>query len=188
MLKNISFIFLQQSSSSKIPKSASTWIEKARLPCWLPRGQQVSHQRRIWGINCTEARKHESKGSTLALKPRVDATRSPKQGYQWLHKKDLCPSKIWKKRVRCPKYIYFTFWIQSLSCPSPFTFENNRCLLDVPNMVCLHITDSEEGSGIYARNIDDYYNKSVQSWHQSPLRSTWKIGKKDKIGHYSLII
>ena len=31
--------------------------------------------------------------STLALKPRVDVTRSPKQGCQWPHKKDLCPTK-----------------------------------------------------------------------------------------------
>ena len=32
-------------------------------------------------------------GSTLALKPRADVTRSPKQGYQWPNKKDLCPQK-----------------------------------------------------------------------------------------------
>ena len=36
--------------------------------------------------------------STLALKPRADVTRSPKQEYQWLHKKDLCPTKILKKK------------------------------------------------------------------------------------------
>ena len=36
--------------------------------------------------------------STLALKPRADVTRSPKQGYQWPHKKDLCPTKILKKK------------------------------------------------------------------------------------------
>ena len=38
------------------------------------------------------------KGSTLALKPRADITRSPKQGYQWPHEKDLCPPKIKKKK------------------------------------------------------------------------------------------
>ena len=37
------------------------------------------------------------KGSTLALKPRADITRSPKQGYQWTHKKDLYPPKNFKK-------------------------------------------------------------------------------------------
>ena len=25
------------------------------LPCWLPRGQQVSHQQWIWGIGCAQA-------------------------------------------------------------------------------------------------------------------------------------
>ena len=28
------------------------------LPRWLSRGQQVSHQRWIWGIHCAQARKH----------------------------------------------------------------------------------------------------------------------------------
>ena len=36
-----------------------------------------------------------SMGGVLALKPR-DVTRSPKQGYHWLHKKDLCPPKIFE--------------------------------------------------------------------------------------------
>ena len=35
--------------------------------------------------------------STLVLKPRADVTRSSKQGYQWPHKKDLCPTKFFKK-------------------------------------------------------------------------------------------
>ena len=47
--------------------------------------------------NSTQARKHASK-STLALKPRADVTRSPKQGYQWPHKKDMCPPKIYLKK------------------------------------------------------------------------------------------
>ena len=32
-------------------------------------------------------------GSSLAWKPGTDVTRSPTQGYQWLHKKDSCPPK-----------------------------------------------------------------------------------------------
>ena len=71
--------------------SAGTWIEKARLPCWPLYSQQVSHQRWISGIHCMQATKHASEGSTLSLKPRGDVTRSPKQGYQWFHEKDLCP-------------------------------------------------------------------------------------------------
>ena len=35
---------------------------------------------------------------TLALKPRGDVTRSPKQGYQWPHKKDSCPPKFFLKK------------------------------------------------------------------------------------------
>ena len=45
----------------------------------------------------TQARKHAKKGSSIALKPRADVTRSPKRGYQWPDKKDFCPSKILKK-------------------------------------------------------------------------------------------
>ena len=41
--------------------------------------------------------KARKKGSTLALKPRADVTRSPKQGYQRPHEKDLRPPKIQKK-------------------------------------------------------------------------------------------
>ena len=43
------------------------------------RGLQVSHQRWIWGSRCAQAMKQQVKGSTMALKPRADITRSPKQ-------------------------------------------------------------------------------------------------------------
>ena len=36
---------------------------------------------------------------TLVLKPRGDVSRSPKQGYQWPHKKDLCPAIFFKKKL-----------------------------------------------------------------------------------------
>ena len=48
----------------------------------------------------TQARKPASEKSTLALKPTEDVTRSPKQGYQWPHEKDLCPSKIKKTNLQ----------------------------------------------------------------------------------------
>ena len=44
--------------------------------------------------NRIQARKRASENSTLALKPRSDIPRSPKQWYQWPHEKDLCPPKI----------------------------------------------------------------------------------------------
>ena len=50
---------------------------------------------------------------TLALKPRDDVTRSLKQGYQWPHKKDLCPPKIKKETnltIRCfPVAVHVSF-------------------------------------------------------------------------------
>ena len=57
-------------------------------------GKQLLPQRWIWGIHCMEATKHASARSTLALKLRVDVIRSPKQGYQWPHKKYLSSLKI----------------------------------------------------------------------------------------------
>ena len=52
-----------------------------------------------------QARKHASKTSALALKPRADVTRTPKQGYQWLHKKDSNPSyKIFLKNDELTGY------------------------------------------------------------------------------------
>ena len=72
--------------------------EHDQLPCWLLYSQQVLHQRWISGIHGTQATKHASEGSTLALKPRGDVIRSPKQGYQWPHKKNSCPPKIYKKK------------------------------------------------------------------------------------------
>ena len=47
-----------------------------------------------------QARKHVNERSTLALKPRADVTRSPKQGYEWPHKKDMCPPKKKKKKLK----------------------------------------------------------------------------------------
>ena len=67
---------------------ASMWTEMGWLPCWLPRGQQVLHQRWIWGIHCTQAMKHTSERSNMASKPRSDITKSPTRRYQWSHKKD----------------------------------------------------------------------------------------------------
>ena len=32
------------------------------IPCWPPRGQQMSHQRWIWGLCCMQAIKHGSRG------------------------------------------------------------------------------------------------------------------------------
>ena len=36
------------------------WMRMAGLPCWLPRGQQVSYPRWVWGFHCTQVMKHAS--------------------------------------------------------------------------------------------------------------------------------
>ena len=51
-------------------------------------------------INSMQTRKCGSENSTLALKPRADITRSPKQAYQWPNKKDLYPLKILKNKKK----------------------------------------------------------------------------------------
>ena len=40
----------------------NTWIGMTWLPCSPLRGQQVSHQRWIWGFHCTQATKHACEG------------------------------------------------------------------------------------------------------------------------------
>ena len=46
-----------------------------------------------------QAMKHTRQGSTLVFTTRAEITRSPKQGYKWYHKKELCPPKIKKRNV-----------------------------------------------------------------------------------------
>ena len=52
--------------------------------------------------------KHASEECTLALKPRVDVIKCPKQGYmhQWSHKKDLCIPKIIGKKEKNPTLMW----------------------------------------------------------------------------------
>ena len=50
-------------------------------------------------LRITQAKKHAKRGSTLALKPRADITRSPKQGYQWPHKNDLSSKNLQKNII-----------------------------------------------------------------------------------------
>ena len=83
------------------------WKRTAWLPYWPLRGWLESHQRWIYR-NMWHVHLHQVWMGlpTLALKPRGDVTRSPKQGYQWHHKKDLCHPKIFKKnkKTRCLRF------------------------------------------------------------------------------------
>ena len=80
--------------------SASMWIKK--LSCHAdPHTVSKCHTR---GESEDHTSEKACKGSTLALKPMADITRCPKQGYQWPHKKDVCPSKF-KKKIKKNKEV-----------------------------------------------------------------------------------
>ena len=67
-------------------------------------------------VSCTPPPPSANK-TQPALKPRVDVTRSPKQGHQWPHKKDLCPPIFFLKKEEN------NFWLvkgASLSTTDPF--------------------------------------------------------------------
>ena len=83
-----------------------TYIPLFQIQCLLSKGRinYNYHQRWILGnVNyiclCKKGNKVES---ALALKPRGDITRNPKQGNQWPPYKELCPSKkFFLKKVFC---------------------------------------------------------------------------------------
>ena len=45
---------------------------------------------------------------TLDLEPMANVTRSPKQGYQWPHKKDRCPPKLLKKESMYCRFVIYS--------------------------------------------------------------------------------
>ena len=72
------------------------------LPCWLQRGEQVSHQMRT-SMNMWHIRLHQAwlRLHTLVFKSLGEITKSPKKRYQLPHKKDLCPPKRFLKKTLC---------------------------------------------------------------------------------------
>ena len=68
-------------------------------PCWPWRGWQLLNKRWISGnIHHVHFYQVQMKLPTLALKPRGDIIISPRQGYQWSHKKDISSSKFFFKK------------------------------------------------------------------------------------------
>ena len=63
-----------------VPRPRSGGYPIPGLAGGTPGTTPLTHQRWIWG---SHKRESMQKGSTLALKPRADVTRSPKQGYLW---------------------------------------------------------------------------------------------------------
>ena len=87
-----------------------TRVEKVQLPSWPPHSQLVLHQRRIWGIHCTQMTEHTSEGSILALKSRADVTRSPHElQLKWrVRSKNVCKKE---KKTSSTQYSYNTLGV-----------------------------------------------------------------------------
>ena len=75
-------------------------------PCFWNRGLPHKLTLKAHSVSrcCTRGESQDHTGkkaceeSTLALKPRADSTRSPKERYQWPHEEDLCPPKFFKNK------------------------------------------------------------------------------------------
>ena len=112
-----SFLVLQRRSGrvvySAVPVQARSWVWALNLhqclqTClWVHGLKRLSCHADLYTVsrccNRGESEDHTSekackKGSTLALKPRADVTRSPKQGYRWPHEKELGPPKNFNKK------------------------------------------------------------------------------------------
>ena len=106
--------FLFSSCFKYVNTSTEThvWGNNDRPPCWQSKGRQVSHQRWISrNVHHTCLHQVQIRLWTLTLK----VTRSPKQGYQWPIKKDMCPPEVCKTR-------YSVEFIQIWSCLNLLSF------------------------------------------------------------------
>ena len=63
MVKALKRIKHMTSSSPTNACACTAWIKKAWLQSWPSRGQQVLHQRWIWGINFMQMMRHANKAS-----------------------------------------------------------------------------------------------------------------------------
>ena len=132
---------------------------------------------RTWTV---QARKCAS-DSTLALKPRADVTRSPKQGYQRPQKKDVCPPNFSKKisdvfvlqKTNGKDTHYFQSRI--LWC-APFLMSTNMHYLNLGYLLCTLID--------YLLNIfiDFTYFSSSRAIHVAP-QNLWHINISSFIEH-----
>ena len=71
----------------------------------------------------------QARESTLALKPRADVTRSPKQGYQWPHETDMCPTKkkcfqqcLSNKGISGSKFFHFKLYLKLIKSVKLFCY------------------------------------------------------------------
>ena len=76
----------------------STLMRMAQLPCWPPSGQQVLHQRWIWGFCCMQAMKHASEGIHPGFGTQGRHHQKSKTGVLVGSQKGLMSSKIFFKK------------------------------------------------------------------------------------------
>ena len=94
---------------SRHPTSAETCMWGRRLAAMLAlyTGKGVSPEMNLREcISCMPPHSSNKPEPTLALKPRGDVTRSPKQGYQWPHKRTCLQQKFKKKKVSEQNCLY----------------------------------------------------------------------------------
>ena len=85
------------------PTSAETRMWGKRLAAMLAiyTGRGVTPEVNLWEhISCMSPQSSNKAEPTLALKPRGDVTRSPKQGYQWPQKWTCVQQKFVLKKIR----------------------------------------------------------------------------------------
>ena len=75
------------------------------------RKDRVPYPQPVYSLTLTRSTKHACEGSTLTLKPRGDVIRSPKQGYQWPHKKDSCPPNNLLKKQKNTRPVTNGEWL-----------------------------------------------------------------------------
>ena len=85
-----------------------------------------------WGMYITfaSAKKIANKAEpTLALKPRGDVTRNPKQGYQWPQKKGHVSAKNFKKKQKLINLSKSIFEINAIDSSAVFSIWAHRATL-----------------------------------------------------------
>ena len=103
------------------------------------------------------------KGTTLALKPRADISRSLKQGYRWSHKNDWCPPEIQHIKYGVPAgflSLNLTFYC---SYGGWLYFNATECFLTLT--VCFQWSVTSYKNSIYLANFanDMYPFKTILS-------------------------
>ena len=100
----------------------STWIEMTWLSCWSPKGQQVSHQRWIWGFCCMQVMNHVSKVIHPDFETQGRCHQKSKTGVSVPDKKNWWPPKHFKKIINAS--VTTDGWCEWCKCWHLLTYWN----------------------------------------------------------------